>query len=146
MSGLTIIDICEAMKTQLVNGLTRETNVYATPVTDPKAPSITIRLARPPDYWGTFGAGGLAIVPLELTIDPGAGDLQSMAMRLYDFLSVGTGNNSSVLDALLADTSLGLTGCTAMYPPDADGEVDWATVTATLPVNVHINKVGAEVG
>lgn len=145
MSGLTIIEICDATKTQLAGSLSRETNVYATPVAAPVAPSVTIRLRRPPDYWGTFGAAGLAMVPLELTIDPGSGDLQSMAIRLYDFLSVGTGNNSSILDALMADTSLGLTGCTAMVPVDGDGEIDWDTVTATLPVDVHIKKVGAVV-
>lgn len=143
MSGLTLSEIREALAAQLVANLSAETNVSIRGEAKPP-PVITIRLRRPPDYWGTFGASGLAMVPWELEIDPGGND-ESSVRRLDDYLSVGTGNNSSVLDALMTDKTLGLTGCTAMVPDDADGSIDHELMLATLAVDVHIKKVGATV-
>ena len=122
--------------------LDRATNVYARPV-DPSYPCVMI-LADSDyvDYWCTFGAGGLATVRFVLEVLVGGNDPISAQTALDDYLSVGTGNGSSVVDAVMSDKTLGLTGCTVQV----DGlTVDPEAITARMSVSVHIQKVGANV-
>lgn len=145
MSGLTIGAICEALKAQLdANLVGRQQNVYAYPVPTPKVPSITIEPDSGDfvDYFQTMGATGLSALRLVLVMNPGPStDAQSMFIRLYDYLSAGTGNRSSVVDAVMADKSLGgvVDSCTVLR-----AEVDVDSVTARLPVQILVRKVGAQ--
>lgn len=140
MSGLTLSDIREAMKAQLVATLDRETNVYAYAEGE-VTPYITFELAPsdPIDYFVTMTGNGLGSVQFVLRINPGNVDGEAVR-RLDDYLSVGQGNGSSIVDALMADTSLGgavatLTIDTINYFADI--------VEAELYVTVTLNRVGA---
>lgn len=144
MSGLTLSEIREGLAAQLRANLDRGVTV------DPYSnvgvtgyPRITIDYSEGDfvDYWGTFGSAGLATVRFTLRIEPGDSNTRAdVAKRLDDFLSVGTGNGSSVIDALMQSPSLGLTGCTSII---RQARVDPASVTAELDVEVTIKKVGA---
>jgi hypothetical protein len=142
MSGLTLGDIRNALAATITNGVSRQTNVYAYPVGDPKFPAITIEPDSGDyvDYWLTFGAAGLAAVRLVLVLEPGGNDPVSAGIALDDYLSAGTGNGSSVIDAVLADRTLGLAGCDCVI---TSATVDATTITARLSVSVTVNKIGA---
>lgn len=143
MAGLTIIDICEAVGAQLRATIGRETNFD---IDGSGAPAPVIRLQLQPsdpiDYWVTFGSTGLSELRMELVVDPGNVD-QSATRRLYDYLSVGTGNPSSIIDALMSDKTLG--GVVETVHVSGVSEFDPIKVTATLPLQVVCRKSGAEV-
>lgn len=142
MSGLTISAIRAAIKAQLnVNVDGRQINVSEFGRTLP-APCVTIRYASGDtiDYWETGTAAGLSKVRFELFIEPGTGgDEDSAVIRLDDFLSAGTGNNSSIIDAVMADTTLGGVVQTCHI---ASAVVDNETVTATLGLEIVVKNVG----
>lgn len=139
MSGLTLPTIREALAAQLKANIARDVTVRAYP---PAAagPSITIRSASDfLDYWVSFSAAGLSTVRFDLVIDPGGADLESALRRLDDFLSAGTGNGSSVLDAVLADLSLGIAGATT-HIQGASADSDSASGVVTVEVHVMKNE------
>lgn len=142
MSGLTLGDIRNALAATITAGVDRQTNVYPYPVGDPKLPCITIEPDSGDyvDYWLSFGSAGLAAVRLVLVLEPGGNDPVSAGIALDDYLSAGTGNGSSVIDAVLADRTLGLAGCDCVI---TSATVDATTVTARLSVSVTVNKIGA---
>ena len=142
VSGLTLGDIRNALAATITAGVDRQTNVYAYAVGDPKLPAITIEPDSGDyvDYWLTFGSAGLAAVRLVLVLEPGGNDPVSAGIALDDYLSAGTGNGSSVIDAVLADRTLGLAGCDCVI---TSATVDAAIITARLSVIVHIAKTGA---
>jgi hypothetical protein len=141
MSGFKLATIRSAIKAQLEANLERQTNVYAYPVPRPVAPYVALVMDQVPDYEGTFGPDGVCMCRFRLVIDPGGAD-DSSVMRLDDFLSVGTGNGSSVIDALRSDQTFGgaISGFT--YEP---GEYDAVNVTAELILTFIAMKQGAEV-
>lgn len=107
MSGLTISEIREALAAQLVANLDRETNVSIRGETKP-SPCITIDFA-PSDYIvydRSFGNTSID-VEFELMIDANGSDKQSITLRIDDYLSAGRGNNSSIVDAIDVDNTLG---------------------------------------
>ena len=141
MSGLTISEIRTALAEQIRNNIERDTNVYAHPQGDYQYPAITVDFAPDYlDYWETFGPNGIAAVRFVLRIEPAGTLLESSAIALDDYLSCGTGNGSSVIDAVMSDVTLGLTGCNVHI---TGVTVDPVTATAELAVEVNINKVGA---
>jgi hypothetical protein len=147
VSGFTLSQIREALA-EKIGGVSAEANVevYPSEVDPPPPPSLVIHAADDYiDYWVTFGSTGLAAVRFEIVFTPGGegNEYASRWMLLDQFLSAGTGNASSVIDRIMEDPTLGLSGCNAHV---TDLSVDRDTVTATLTVEVHINKVGAEVG
>lgn len=142
--SLTLIDICEAVGAQLRLNLTREINVDVDGE-GLSAPVVRVELqpSDPIDYWLTMNGStgnGVAEVRFDLTVDA-AGVDQSAVRRLYDYLSVGTGNGSSVIDALLADKTLG--GVVETIHVSGVSEYDPINVTATLPLRVVCRKQGA---
>jgi hypothetical protein len=146
VSGFTLNEIVEAVKAKLET-LT-DVNVAAHPL-DPMGTSIAVLPESGDfiDYFETFGAGGIAKVSLRLRIQSGGEDLpESAYRRLYDLLSVGTGNDRSVMDALYAADAngrtgtLGLTGCGVEFiGVDMAGDQPVADVL----IAVHIAKIGA---
>lgn len=141
MSGLTLSEIREALATTIRNGINRQTTVYAYPVETPAVPCVTIEPDGDfVDYWQSFGSAGLATVRLVLVLEPGGSDLPSSGRALDDYLSAGTGNGSSIIDAVLTGRTLGLTGCDCVL---TSATVDPDTATARLSVTVHITKTGA---
>jgi hypothetical protein len=138
--SFTLSTIRSAIKAQLEANIDREINVDVDGAGMP-APSIRFELTQTPNYWGTFGADGIAFIEARFVIDA-AGVDQSAIRRLDEFLSVGTGNGSSLVDAIHTDVSFGGTvqGLT-MEPGDYDAD----NVTAELLVTFIAKKQGAEV-
>ena len=143
--ALTLSDIRAAIKAQLVANLDRETNVYAEGEGD-VFPSVTIELqdSDPIDYWLTMNGptgNGVAEVRFDLVVDVGMTDRKSAVRRLDDYLSVGTGNGSSIIDALRADVTLG--GVVETVHISGVSQYDATNVTAVLPLQVVCRKQGA---
>lgn len=79
------------------------------------------------DYWEAF-SNGLAFLRLQLTVNVQLVDPRSAHTRIRDLLSSGTGETRSIIDAVMADRTVGgLTGGmivdTATRPHvESDGE------------------------
>lgn len=144
MSGFTLSEIRAALKAQLDANLSgpREQTVHAHPQGSYTFPAVVIDLDEGDsiDYWETFGAGGLAGVRFVVSVETGGMDKESASIARDDYLSVGTGNGSSILDAIHADATLGLTGCTAKASLLGTSR---ESLTAEFLVEVHIAKTGA---
>jgi hypothetical protein len=100
--ALTLSTIREAIGAQLRANLDTEINVDVDGAGMP-APVIRLELDEPPRYTDTFGPPlQLESVRFQLIIDPAGAD-QSAVQRLDRFMSSGTGNGDSVIDALETD-------------------------------------------
>lgn len=145
MAGLTISSIRDALKTQLAAGVSvgREVDVKAYRVTGARVfPRITVEPDRDfIDYWVTGTSTGVARLRFGLVIEAGGPD-ESARRRLDDMLSVGTGNEASVVDALMSDVTLGglVDTCHA-----TGVDVDDDNAAARIRIEVHLRKVGANV-
>jgi hypothetical protein len=140
VSGLTLSEIREALATTIRNNVDRQVTVRAYPP-GVDGPSVLIEPATDyVDYHLSFGSAGLAAVRFVVTVDPGGTEAESAAIRLDDFCSVGTGNGSSMVDAIQSDRTLGLVGCDVFVESI---EVDANTITARFSVTVNISKIGA---
>jgi hypothetical protein len=142
--SLTISTIRDAVKAQLNANLTggpqRQVTIDAHGDGAP-APVIRLELTATPNYWGTYGPEGIAYMEARLVIDV-AGVDGSAIRRLDDYLSVGTGNGESVVDALMADQSFGGTVQGLKIQP---GDYDADNATAELLLSFVAKKQGAEV-
>ena len=144
MAGLIPRTIREAVKKTIDSaGLGRSVAVHAyAPTVDPDAvsqyPCILIGWADPADYRLTFGAQGIASLPLELEIRTQSADGISAEMALDDLLAAGTGAGSSIWDALDSDSTLGgavaRTICVMSAPPRPQGDGRWS---ASLVLTAH---------
>jgi hypothetical protein len=142
VSGLTLSEIREALASTIRNNVDRQVTVRAYPPSV-DGPSVLIEPASDyVDYHLSFGSAGLAAVRFVVTVDPGGTEAESAAIRLDDFCSVGTGNGSSIVDAIQSDRTLGLIGCDVFVESI---EVDVNTITAQFRVTVNISKIGARV-
>jgi len=145
MAGLILADIHNALSNQIRAGVSRDTNVSAFPDGSLVYPSVTIH--SDPEYvsyWGTFGPNGNADLKLRVVIEVGAGDLMSVCLKIADYLSVGTGNTSSVVDDIMADRTLGgVVGDCVILTAEWDTENE--PFRAVLPVQIILRKVNAEV-
>lgn len=144
MSGLTLRDIREALATQIRDAVAEPTNVYAYRVDNPQPPYIIVDPdAEYLDYFagGTFGSAGMSKARFSLEINPASNDTESAGIALDDYLSAGTGNPSSVIDAIMANPTLGLTGCTVH---EFGVLVDPLAVTARLSFSFTISNVGRQ--
>jgi hypothetical protein len=145
MAGLIPRTIREAVKKTIDQaGLGRTVAVHAyAPTVDPDAvsqyPCILIGWADPANYRLTFGAQGIASLPLELEIRTQSADGISAEMALDDLLAAGTGSGSSIWDALDTDRTLGgvVTAATTLVmssPPRPQGDGRWS---ASLVLTAH---------
>ena len=138
MAAFTLSTIRAAVKAQLVANLEREINVDVDGKGMP-LPRIVFELTETPNYWETFGTDGLCSVAARFLIEP-AGTDQSAVRRLDDFLSVGTSNGSSVLDAIYSDVTFGGSIDALTVAP---GAYNAEAVTAELLVRFVVRKQGA---
>ena len=143
MSGLTIQAIKEALSDSLAARIDRDVTVR--PFRDPPAtrPCITMEIADI-TYYLTFGSAGLAKLDLTLTLRLGNSDSDSQDIAMSDYLSGGTGNTSSIFDAINGNVDLGglvdSCKCLEVLPPREDGD----DYTAVFPVSILCKKVGAQ--
>lgn len=144
MAGLTLQPIREALATQITANLTRKPSVFAY---DPEAHSGHTIVIRPAAdyiaYFGTMGPNGMADVLLDVVIEV-PGRLADAQIAMDDYLSAGTGNGSSVVDAIHSDRTLG--GLVQdMVCLTADGpNLETDPITARLHVQIIAKKVSAQ--
>lgn len=132
--ALTLSAIREAIGAQLRANLDREINVDVDGA-GMVQPAIRLVLDAPPTYYDSFGPPRqLQSVTFVVEIDP-AGNDQSAVRRLDDFLSSGTGNGSSVIDALDVDQTFGGVAMQFDYEPR---DYDAVNVVATFAITVHV--------
>ena len=92
----------------------------------------------------TMGPQGIAAVHVTVTIHCNSSDPDSDEIAMDDYLSIGTANGSSVIDAINSDHTLGgvVENATALeVRAPADTPNDYA---ADLPLTVLLRKVGAQ--
>jgi hypothetical protein len=94
--------------------------------------------------FGTMGPAGIAEVQLMVTIHVNSADPDSDEIAMDDYMSVGVGNGSSVIDAINSDHTLGgvvenVTALEVRAPVDTPN--DYA---ADVPLMVLLRKVGAQ--
>lgn len=144
MAGVDLEQIHRALAGQISEHIDRDTNVSAFPDGSTVFPSITVEpYGQYLDYFGTFGPNGNADMMVRLRIELMAGDLESVCIKMCDYLSVGTGNTSSVVDAIMFDRTLAgfVEDCVALT-------VEWSAddlTTAFIPVGIILKKQNAEV-
>lgn len=145
--AVNLATIHNALATQIAAHITRETNVDAFPSRPYNPPSITVH-SDPSNYLayiGTFGPNGEADLMLRLKVEVDASDgLESVCLKIADYLSVGTGNGSSIPDAVMIDKTLGgvVASCvvlSAEWDSDGDPGVAW------IPVQIILSKQNAQV-
>lgn len=142
MAGFTLSEIRTALADQLVANIDREINVRKYPGMEGGSPSIIIDYdgEEAISHWQTYGASGLSGVDFVLWVDLGGADPESHGIALDDFLSSGSVNGSSIAEALMSDTSLGLTGCLVRI-----GTRGASGGMGRIPISILIPKVGANV-
>lgn len=140
--GGSIGAIRKAIKAQLAANLNRETNVYEHGQLVRSYPCIEILPAQGEavGYFKTFGDGGLGDLRLDLHIYTTADDPVSAQIALDDYLSIGGDNQSSVVDAILTDRTLGgaVQDCVplvAIYGP-----LGANPATAVVPLQIIFRK------
>lgn len=144
--GLRLKEIREAIKTQLANKFDRGLNVYAYHPGSVQYPCLIVRPASDyVEYFATFGGNGLSDVNFELELMV-VGRLVDAQIVIDDFLSVGTGSAASIVDALMADPTLGGKVQT-VRPLSALGYGDVESgdgpLSVRIPLAVTIKKNGA---
>ena len=147
MAGLDLYGIHVALAEQVRESIEgRGVNVYAWPQRSPANPSITVYPGTEyAAYVGTFGSAGLADIMLELVVEFASIDDESEFLLLSDLLSAGTGHAWSLFDAVHRDHTLGGVVADAVvlraeWPADPE-----APLQARLPVQIIVNKSGAQV-
>ena len=146
MSGLTISEIRAALADQIRNNIKRDTNVYAYAHGDYQYPAITVDYGSQfIQFFRTYSADGLSLLRFAVRVETSGLDKESAAIALDDYLSAGTGNGSSLADAIMSDRYLGFGETAGVSVQVTDLEVDPVTTTAEFTVEVHIAKNNAEV-
>lgn len=145
MSGLTLKGIREALAEQIADGLARQVNCYPYEVDDPALPYVIVKPSSGTyvGYFASFGPSGVADVMFDLEVAVVAADAISMGIAMDDLLSSGTGNNSSLVDAIHEDRTLGglVADCVALsatVEPLSD-----TPLVAIVPVMIRVRKSGA---
>lgn len=141
--ALNLDPIFRAMAAQLKAAIVG-TNVYPFPEYNPALPAISIYPDQPIDYLQTFGPNGGADVFIKLKVEVD-GEAEPAFAKMCEYLSVGTGNPSSIFDALRADKTVGGTvdDClprTAEWEDPAPG----GPYTAWVYVHLLTKKLGAQ--
>jgi hypothetical protein len=146
MAGLSIGDIRASLADQLRANLDRQTNVYA--YNEGLAiPAVAFTLDDTPTYWVSFGETGLSSVTFLVRVIPGVAN-RDTEIRLEQYFSAGTGNGSSVVDALLAGGTLETAGYSLDFEPrgvaretrlSVDGE-PYEVLVGSMAVTVTVQK------
>lgn len=141
MAGFTLGALFDAIGNQLRERLEGR-EVTVDPYNESSdVPRIVLDLDEndPIDLWVTGTSAGYGAVRVVLRIIPGGVD-GSSRIRLFALLSAGTGNESSVWDALYADKTFG--GAAEAFELGTP-TYDSVGVEFEIPLTVYLKKVGA---
>ena len=142
--GLTIESIRQALAVQVSANVNNDITVDAWPTfTGATSPRITVdyQPGGPVDYWLSMGESGVAKVKFDLACEPG-GEGPTVSQRLDQYLSAGTGNTWSVVDAVMQDRTLGLGAGIDAFVSDVTVDADFV---AHFYVDITVSKQGAQV-
>ena len=145
MSGFDPEAVRDALVAQLAETIPN-TEVYAHDEYSDQYPAIVVRYTDGEfiSYFESFGPNGYGNIRFDLDIYAGALEDSSAGRVLDRYLTAGSAHPSSVVDALLADKTLGGVATTLNvlnargYRKFKDG------VMATIPVDVAAKKVSAQ--
>jgi hypothetical protein len=134
--------IREAAAAQIAAGIGRRTTGYAYDNTTITLPAVIIRPGAPyVTYHETFGDRCLVGIELEIEVVTSSADDVSAAIAMDDLLSPGLANNSSILEAVEADPTLGGTvghcWVSEASAPQPDGE---GHMSVSLSLHITANK------
>lgn len=147
MSGLTLQAIRVALATQISANLARGTSVHPYDPGDHTQPAVVIRAADDYiAYFGTMGPNGVSDILLDVDVEVAAAQSASAYIAMDDYLSAGTGNDSSVVDAIHSDRTLGgVVGDCICLTADGPTERDDGVLVGTVHVQIIVAKQNAEV-
>lgn len=147
--ALGLQTIREALETRLSTYLasgSRQTNVYAYPPETLQYPAIGIHTGEGDyiTYWETMSDSGVASVRFVIRIYAAARYVDAQ-MAVDAYLSAGSGFTSSIVNAILADKTLGgtvetcrLLEARGLVPDEVTG--GWV---ADVPIEIYARKVAA---
>lgn len=147
-------DVHEAIATQLetnlaraATGVTKDITVRAYPFSGAELPRIEVwPAAQWVEYWGTFGASGVAFVNGAIRIELETANGETWLKQASELVSVGTGKTNSVIDAIMADTTLGGVAETiTIDEAEWDDSLESFGQVLVFPFRVALRKSGATV-
>lgn len=150
MAGLNIGEVRDALAKQLTDRfVSRHTNVSVRGEERP-APCIWISIlpgdSSAVDPWVTSGGRGVATVKFLLEVDPGGPNDEEATRRLDAYLSVGSAEQLSVIDAVERDLTLGGKVGDTFASFDGIRSSTGSAGIARFVVQIMLNKIDAEVG
>ncbi len=90
-------------------------------------------------YWGTFGSNGTADVMFRIRVEVAHGDASTGGRKMVELLGVGSTEHASIVDAIVADPTLGgavettrVIDCEWDVDPDTWNHVGWINCEAVL--------------
>lgn len=147
--ALGLNTIRTALETRLqtyLNSGSRPTTVYAYPPDSPSFPSIGIVPGEGDfiTYYETMSDSGISSVRLVIRLYLSARFIDAQ-MAIDDYLSAGSGFTSSILNAILADKTLGTTVDTCIIREVRGVSFDEMTGqwTVDIPIEIFARKVAA---
>lgn len=141
--------IHRALASQLAANIAKDWNFAPWPFAGEPAPCVEVwpdegENGRYIDYFSTFGGNGVATLYVRLRVEVSAANAETVFKRMTDVLASGTGETSSIADAVNTDPTLGgvVRSATVLGCEWPANEGDLATV-AWVPVRIVTNKSGA---
>lgn len=147
-------DVHQAIATQLetnlaraATGATKDINVSPFPFSGMELPRIEVwPAANWVEYWGTFGAGGVAFINGLIRVELETANGETWLKQASALVSTGTGKTNSVVDAIMADTTLGGVAETiTLDEAQWDDSLDSFGQVIVFPFRVAVRKTGATV-
>jgi len=139
-------DTFTALAAQIKAGISRDFNVEPWPNSKAVLPLIEIW----PDsefisYFETFGSGGRSDVRAIIRIYTTTANAKTELKQVSDLLSTGTGEGSSIIDAILADKTLdGNVETVNVLNARATVDQQSGAVIPELPIEIVLTKTGAQ--
>lgn len=134
-------DIAEALAAQIKDHVSRDVTVIAYPDLSADLPSVQVWPAgNYVDPWMTYGGSGRATVNLRIRVETSNQDGATAMRVLNAFLSPGSlGESSSIVDAVMSDTTLGgvVESCVPV-PGGTEIDPDAATYNHVAFIDVEV--------
>lgn len=128
------------------NGANQDITVRPYPFSAAELPRIEIHPGSPwVVYFGTFGSAGISDVNVIVVVELETANAETWLGQASGLVSAGTGETNSIVDAILADPTLGGVVQTCMV-----GDVEWGDSRAQfgqmlmIPVGIKAKKTGAQ--
>jgi hypothetical protein len=145
---LDVVAIHEALAGQIRSNVARTATVRPFPQVGVSGVPVIFVVPDTGEYltnYTTFGANGQAEMHVKIWVQATAADDESIYRIIAEYLSIGTGNQSSIADAVGLDRTLGgvvedcYLGAARMFSLPPDGPV-----TGEIDVLILIRKQGAQ--